>query len=81
MTRKLFALAKGDCAIESPDNPMNQEVLLAGHLYLMVLKEKLMTFLYSVRANIEKKAKPQGASFKLTTGGYAPYCFHSSHKT
>lgn len=38
MTQKLFAFAKGGCAAESADNPMNQEVLLGGHLYLMVLK-------------------------------------------
>ena len=38
MTRKLFALALGRCAAESADSPSNQEVLLGGHLYLMVLK-------------------------------------------
>ncbi len=38
MTRKLFSFAKGQCAAESADNPMFQEILLAGHLYQMVLK-------------------------------------------
>ena len=38
MTKKLFDFAKGKCAAESADNPMFQEVLLGGHLYLMVLK-------------------------------------------
>lgn len=38
MTRKLYALVLGECVPESPDCPMNQEVLLGGHLYLMVLK-------------------------------------------
>ena len=38
MTRKLYALASGRCAADSPDSPMNQEVLLGGHLYLMALK-------------------------------------------
>lgn len=38
MTRKLYALALGKCAAESADSPMMQEVLLGGHLYLMVLK-------------------------------------------
>ncbi|KAG1649768.1 DNA-directed RNA polymerase I subunit RPA2 [Nymphon striatum] len=38
MTRKLFAVAKGECAVESADSVMNQELLLGGHLYLMVLK-------------------------------------------
>ena len=38
MTQKLFAFAKGKCCAESCDNPMFQEVLLAGHLYQNVLK-------------------------------------------
>ena len=38
MTQKLFAYAKNECATESADNPMFQEALLGGHLYLMVLK-------------------------------------------
>lgn len=71
MIRKLFAVAKGECAVESPDNPMNHEVLLAGHLYLMVLKEKLSGFLYSIRQNIEKKAKSTGASFKLNVANFS----------
>ena len=38
MARKLYALALEKCAPESADNPMMQEVLLGGHLYLMCLK-------------------------------------------
>ena len=38
MVRKLFAYAKGECCMENADNPMFQELLLGGHLYLMVLK-------------------------------------------
>ena len=40
MTRKLYAFVNGKCAAESADSPMNQEVLLGGHFYLMVLKVK-----------------------------------------
>ena len=36
--RKLFALVNGKCSSETTDSPMNQEVLLGGHLYLMALK-------------------------------------------
>lgn len=38
MARKLYAFALEKCATESADNPMMQEVLLGGHLYLMTLK-------------------------------------------
>ncbi|XP_071484043.1 DNA-directed RNA polymerase I subunit RPA2-like [Diadema antillarum] len=57
MTRKLFAFTQGECAAENADSPMNQEVLLAGHLYLMVLKEKLESWLLNLRFILEKKAK------------------------
>ncbi len=38
MARKLFAFVRGECAAENADSPSNQEILLAGHLYQMVLK-------------------------------------------
>ncbi|XP_068841735.1 DNA-directed RNA polymerase I subunit RPA2 isoform X2 [Capricornis sumatraensis] len=41
MTRKLFALAKGECMEENPDSLMNQEVLTPGQLFLMFLKGSL----------------------------------------
>lgn len=52
MARKLYALALEKCAPESADNPMMQEVLLGGHLYLMCLKVaessiSMPIFLYS----------------------------------
>ena len=105
MTQKLFAFAKGECAAESPDNPMFQEALLGGHLFLMVLKvgngalmgncfldwacyvmpvnlyykicklyiscflsllqEKLETWLLSLRAVIERKARQKGPEYSL----------------
>ena len=38
MAKKLYAFASGECMAESADSPMNQEILLGGHFYLMVLK-------------------------------------------
>lgn len=38
MTRKLFALAKGECVEDNPDSLVNQEVLTPGQLFLMYLK-------------------------------------------
>ncbi|XP_021567519.1 DNA-directed RNA polymerase I subunit RPA2 isoform X4 [Carlito syrichta] len=42
MTRKLFALAKGDCMEDNPDSLVNQEVLTPGQLFLMFLKGSLL---------------------------------------
>ena len=50
MIRKLLALAHGDIAGDSPDSPMNQELLLVGDLltwqlrveYLLIRPAKLI---------------------------------------
>ncbi|XP_020616310.1 DNA-directed RNA polymerase I subunit RPA2-like isoform X2 [Orbicella faveolata] len=66
MARKLYALALEKCSPESADNPMMQEVLLGGHLYLMCLKEKLEFWLYRVREALEK-AMTKKQDFHLNT--------------
>ncbi|KAF6840110.1 DNA-directed RNA polymerase i subunit beta [Colletotrichum plurivorum] len=45
MIRKLYALVAGDCAVDNPDAVQNQEVLLGGFLYGMIIKERLEEFL------------------------------------
>jgi len=53
MTRKLYALAAGDCAVDNPDAVQNQEILLGGFLYGMILKERLEELLsVAVRASL-----------------------------
>ncbi|KAH7488318.1 hypothetical protein PRIC1_007565 [Phytophthora ramorum] len=54
MLRKLYAFAKGDVPEDNSDSVMNHELLLPGHLYLMILKEKLQESLASMRENILK---------------------------
>ncbi|XP_011500009.1 PREDICTED: DNA-directed RNA polymerase I subunit RPA2 [Ceratosolen solmsi marchali] len=65
MTKKLFALANNKCAIEGVDAIMMQECLLGGHLYLQVVKEKLYSWLTSLRTNIARRAKNIGSNFTL----------------
>ncbi|EQC34809.1 hypothetical protein SDRG_07614 [Saprolegnia diclina VS20] len=55
MIRKLYAFAKGDIREDNPDSVMNHELLLPGHLYLMILKEKLQEMLVSMRLQIERQ--------------------------
>ncbi|XP_048246491.1 DNA-directed RNA polymerase I subunit RPA2-like isoform X1 [Haliotis rufescens] len=69
MTRKLYAFAKGECAADSPDNPMNQELLLSGHLMLMVIKEKMNDFLIRVKMMIMKAAEAADV-FELTPAAF-----------
>lgn len=67
MTQKLFAAVAEKCCIEGADSVMMQEVLLGGHLYLQVLKERLQTWLQSVKLNILKKANTT-VGFSLKQG-------------
>ncbi|XP_034283448.1 DNA-directed RNA polymerase I subunit RPA2 [Pantherophis guttatus] len=57
MTRKLFTLSKEGCMEDNPDSLMNQEVLTSGQLYLMFLKEKMETWLHSVKLALDKKSQ------------------------
>ncbi|KAF3358265.1 Vacuolar protein-sorting-associated protein 25 [Verticillium dahliae VDG1] len=53
MIRKLYALVAGECSVDNPDAIQNQEVLLGGFLYGMILKERLDEFLSTaVRASL-----------------------------
>lgn len=47
MIRKLYALVAGDCAPDNPDAVSNQEILLPGFLYGMILKERIEEWLRS----------------------------------
>jgi DNA-directed RNA polymerase I subunit RPA2 len=48
MIRKLYSLVEGDCAIDNPDAVQNQEILLPGLLYGMIIKERVEEWLYSI---------------------------------
>ncbi|XP_043459915.1 DNA-directed RNA polymerase I subunit RPA2 [Prionailurus viverrinus] len=62
MTRKLFALAKGECMEENPDSLVNQEVLTPGQLFLMFLKEKMEAWLVSIKIALDKRAQKANVS-------------------
>ncbi|KAI9697098.1 MAG: DNA-directed RNA polymerase I subunit RPA2 [Bogoriella megaspora] len=49
MTRKLYALVEGECAADNPDTVNNQEVLLGGFLYGLIIKERLEEYLDGLR--------------------------------
>ena len=59
MVDKLYALVDGDVKPENLDSSAVHEVLLPGHLYLMVLREKLEDILTYVRTKMIKDAYGQ----------------------
>ena len=48
MIRKLYALVAGDCSVDNPDAVSNQEILLPGFLYAMIMKERFEEWLRSI---------------------------------
>lgn len=70
MTKKLFAFAGNKCVVEGVDSVMMQECLLGGHLYLQVLKEKLWSWVTSLKHQILKRAKSAGNRYILTVREY-----------
>ncbi|KAF2088564.1 beta and beta-prime subunits of DNA dependent RNA-polymerase [Saccharata proteae CBS 121410] len=49
MIRKLYSLVEGECTVDNPDAVQNQEILLGGFLYGMILKEKIEDWMISIR--------------------------------
>ncbi|XP_065195926.1 DNA-directed RNA polymerase I subunit RPA2-like [Sycon ciliatum] len=67
--RKMLSLVAGKSCADSADSPMNQEILLGGHFYLQVLKEKISQWLQAVRGELTRSMKMHPDKFDLTTSG------------
>jgi DNA-directed RNA polymerase I subunit RPA2 len=53
MLQKLYALGAGRIKEDNPDSLVNQEVLLPGHLWNMITKEKLGDYLATLKSVAE----------------------------
>nr|CAG8470459.1 11808_t:CDS:10 [Entrophospora candida] len=47
----------GKCCPDNPDSPQNQEILLSGYLYAMIIKEKLSDFLFEIRSTVNTQLR------------------------
>jgi len=63
MLRKLYALVSKECCVDNPDSPQNQEVLLPGSLYGMIIKERLEEALNQIRSQIALDVQKGQADF------------------
>jgi DNA-directed RNA polymerase I subunit RPA2 len=73
MFRKLLALVRGDIQEDNFDSPANQELLLGGHLYTALFKEKLQDWLLALRGQILRdlrQAPAAAATVDLTDPAY-----------
>lgn len=57
MAQKLFVYAKDGCRTEGVDCVMMQELLLGGHLYLQILKERMQNWLMAIKSALIKRYK------------------------
>lgn len=57
MMQKLYALVEGRIKPENPDALHCHEILLPGHIYLQIIKEKLQDWLLGVKACILKDVR------------------------
>lgn len=60
MIRKLYILVSGDCAPDNPDSIQFQEILLGGHLYGMIIKEKIEDYLIGIKSQLYFDIKKSG---------------------
>lgn len=67
MLQKLFMSVEEKCCVDGADAVMMHELLMGGHLYLQVLKDKMQTWLYVLKSVILKKAN-SNIGFNLTSG-------------
>jgi len=68
MLRKLFALVSGECCPDNPDSPQHQEILLPGHLYGMIMKERLEEALIQVRKQIAQDVRRESVAIDFHDG-------------
>ena len=66
MIKKLFSLVQDKCVVEGVDSLMMHEIIVGGHLYLQLMKEKLYDFMSILKIVIQKKAQTVGGTFDLT---------------
>eukprot|EP00163_Fabomonas_tropica_P004327 TRINITY_DN13816_c0_g1_i1.p1 TRINITY_DN13816_c0_g1~~TRINITY_DN13816_c0_g1_i1.p1 ORF type:complete len:1143 (-),score=294.48 TRINITY_DN13816_c0_g1_i1:13-3441(-) len=57
MIRKLYAFVGGEISEDNADSPMNQEILVGGHLYTMMIKEKFADWLETLQTVLQKDLK------------------------
>jgi hypothetical protein len=65
MSQKLISLALGEILPETPDNPQFQEATVSGHIFLLMLREKLELVLGVIRRKLEAAEKRRGEKFML----------------
>jgi len=67
MTRKLYALVEGECSVDNPDAVQNQEILLPGALYGMIIKERVDEWLSSLGLVLREWGRKDNYAIPITS--------------
>lgn len=78
MIRKLYALVSGACCADNPDAPQHQEVLLGGHIFNMIIKEKVYDWLQSIRQQVRTDIRLSPQKVDLFNSKYKIYIYRKS---
>ncbi|KAJ3045414.1 DNA-directed RNA polymerase I subunit rpa2 [Rhizophlyctis rosea] len=70
MMQKLYALVAGTCMPDNPDSPQHQEVLLGGHLFLAIIKEKFGDWLSAIKTQIQVDIRRSPTSVNFSDRKY-----------
>jgi DNA-directed RNA polymerase I subunit RPA2 len=70
LIEKLYLLSFGEIKPDNMDSPLNHEILLSGHLYMMVLKEKLEEVLNFVKLRLSKSMSRVQEIAKIRDSAY-----------
>ena len=66
MTRKTYALAKAECAIENEDNPMFHEVFTSGQIYFTLLLERIELLLSGLKLCFDRHFAKSSSKLEMT---------------
>lgn len=70
MMQKLYRLVQGTASPDNPDSPAHHELLLGGHLYAAIIKEKLVDYLANVKLQIRQDLRRNPAQVNFRDGKY-----------
>jgi DNA-directed RNA polymerase I subunit RPA2 len=59
MVQKLYSLVAGECCADNPDSTQQQEVLLPGHLFSSIIKEKFLDYLVAIKTQVRTDIRRQ----------------------
>ena len=78
MMQKLYANVSGDYGEDNPDSLQFQETLLAGHLFLAIIKEKIYDWLCALKTQIVQDTRKIASKVDFNDKNYLGSVFRKT---